>query len=261
MLGLSPTAQIEIRAPGRVPHLRPPLMKALMFQLSPLLHSQSCLSAQVRCAAPNTVVLRCHSKCLLLVTELASGPAFEFRVKSIFRNHIGNRALLPPDISVATLSSAQSDRPVSQWENATDLVNGVPPPTLLERERSYELFDTFISLLGVNQHFLDSRVFLDSMDLLYHDDSSRSSQMQSIWFTQYLLVMAVAMLIGSPAEGSRIPPGNDLFAEAMRRIPPVHDMGSHGVISVEILCLIALYLQWCDRKHDAYLYVSLRSNR
>ncbi|KXG48290.1 Transcription factor [Penicillium griseofulvum] len=34
-------------------------------------------------------------------------------------------------------------------------------------------------------------------------------------------------------------------------------MGGEGVVAVEILTLIATYLQWCDRKHDAYLYIGL----
>lgn len=109
--------------------------------------------------------------------------------------------------------------------------------------------------MGINQHFLDPRMFTDSMDLLYKNDSARASQEQTIWFTQYLLVMAMGMLIGSPSEESENLPGNAHFAEAMGRLPPIHKLGSYGVISVEILCLAGLYLQWCDRKHDAYLYV------
>ncbi|KAF3025260.1 hypothetical protein E8E15_006274 [Penicillium rubens] len=52
-------------------------------------------------------------------------------------------------------------------------------------------------------------------------------------------------------------PGTDLFAEALKRLPPLHHMGGEGVIAVEVLTLIATYLQWCDRKHDAYLYIGL----
>jgi hypothetical protein len=33
-------------------------------------------------------------------------------------------------------------------------------------------------------------------------------------------------------------PGTDLFAEALKRLPPLHHMGGEGVIAVEVLTLI-----------------------
>lgn len=189
-------------------------------------------------------------------TELAPGPAFESRVRSIFRDHAGSSQSQESSPANQTVVSLRLEDPSSaQWRNVTDLLNDVPPPILLPRERSYQLFEAFVSLLGVNQHFIDSRRFSDELDRLYLNDSTRIRQMGSIWFTEYLLVMAVAMLIGSTSDGSDKPPGNNFFAESIRRLPPMHQLGSHGILSVEILCLITLYLQWCDRKHDAYLYI------
>lgn len=78
--------------------------------------------------------------------------------------------------------------------------------------------------------------------------------MRSPWFTEYLLVMAMAKLINVRHPTSQ-PPGSDLFAEALERLPPLHQMGGESVIMVEILTLITTYLQWSDHKHDAYLYV------
>jgi hypothetical protein len=93
------------------------------------------------------------------------------------------------------------------------------------------------------------------MALLYQNERTRHEQMRSLWYTEYLLVMAMGKLIGCLALKPKTPPGNIYFAEALRRLPPLHQLGSHGIIAVEMLCLVALYLQWCDRKHDAYLYV------
>ena len=66
--------------------------------------------------------------------------------------------------------------------------------------------------------------------------------------------MAMAKLMDVKHPTSQTP-GADLFAEALNRLPPLHHMGGEGVVTVEILTLITTYLQWCDRKHDAYLYV------
>ncbi|KAJ4309748.1 hypothetical protein N0V84_011337 [Fusarium piperis] len=190
-------------------------------------------------------------------TELASGPAFESRVRSILRDHVDNNSLnlqTSPESS-AFVSSAIEEEPHDHWRNALTLVDGIPSPTLLSKQESRRLFERFSSLMGINQHFLDPRTFSDAMDLLYQSETSRIKQMQTMWYTEYLLVMAMGMLIGSPSEGSANPPGNSFFAEAIHRLPPMHKLGSHGILSVEILCLASLYLQWCDRKYDAYLYV------
>jgi prolyl-tRNA synthetase len=192
-----------------------------------------------------------------VATELASGPAFESRVRSILRDHVDNNSLnlqTSPESS-AFVSSALEEEPHDHWRNALTLVDGIPSPTLLSKQESRRLFERFSSLMGINQHFLDPRTFSDSMDLLYQNETLRIRQMQTMWYTEYLLVMAMGMLIGSPSEGSANPPGNSFFAEAIHRLPPMHKLGSHGILSVEILCLASLYLQWCDRKYDAYLYV------
>lgn len=111
--------------------------------------------------------------------------------------------------------------------------------------------------MGTTQHFIDPRTFGDQIDLLYHNDFTRSAQMRTTWFTEYLIVIALALTMASPSEKSDNPPGSAYFSEAMRRLPPLHQLGSHGIIAVEILCLAGLYLLWCDRKHDAYLYVRI----
>ena len=176
-------------------------------------------------------------------------------MRSVLRDRAGSRgnAKSPIDIPSAEPGDA-SDGLAGRWQVSADLVEG-PPLILPSRTESQRLFDVFVSLLGINQHFLDPRAFSDSLGLLYQSDSSRHRQMQSMWFTEYLLVMAVAMLIGSPRGSSEKPPGNMYFAEAMRRLPPNYELGPHGIIAVEVMCLASLYLQWCDRKHDAYLYV------
>ncbi|KAF7557673.1 hypothetical protein G7046_g5980 [Stylonectria norvegica] len=188
--------------------------------------------------------------------EMAPGPAFESRVISLLRDHAeGSRPSEPSPNSSSLESGTSTERHGSQWRAATELLHGMSSPTLLSKTRSYNLFNVFVSFMGINQHFLDPRTFSDSLTLLYQTEATQARQIQTMWFTQYLLVMAMGMLIGSPSEGAANPPGTAYFAEAIKRLPPMHELGSHGVTSVEILCLITLYLQWCDRKHDAYLYI------
>lgn len=78
--------------------------------------------------------------------------------------------------------------------------------------------------------------------------------MNSVWFIEYLLVMAMGKLMDFDTEVDS-PHGLDYFAEAMRLMPPMHLISDHGIIGVEILSLVALNLRWRDRKYEAYFHV------
>lgn len=80
--------------------------------------------------------------------------------------------------------------------------------------------------------------------------------MDTPWFTLYLLVMAMGKLMEEDPREVRGPPGAFWFAEAMRRLPPLHSISEYGIVGLEILCLATTYLQWNDRKNDAYFFVS-----
>ena len=211
---------------------------------------QDCPSPGMSIVAPER-----DSTLTLTVTELTTGPAFETRVRSIMREHAGTR---PHGMSPNSMSAFDSPRPMSDsnWPSPRSaLITSTSTPVLPPQEEAFKLFDTFVSWMGTYQHYLDSRSFVDSMDMLYHDEAGRTAKMQTLWFSQFLLVMAIGKLIGYT---SGIPSDQNIetyFLEARRRLPPMDELGSFGVVSVEIMCLASVYLQWNDRKHDAYLYV------
>lgn len=183
-------------------------------------------------------------------TDLTSGPAFESQVRSLLdSSHSNDRSFH------GSTSNFQyrADR-LPQWTSVKELVDNVSGVSFPSLEESQHLLDQFLFYLGVSQHFFDPRSFSDDLMLLFQSPETRQQQMDSPWFTEYLLVMAMAKLMDVKHPTSQTP-GTDLFAEALKRLPPLHHMGGEGVIAVEILTLITTYLQWCDRKHDAYLYV------
>lgn len=189
-----------------------------------------------------------------IATDLTSGPAFESQVRSLLQNRpCGDKNKTLSDDMVV-------DAPSTQWRSSQALVNEASAPTIPPLSESQHLLDRFLFYLGVSQHFFDPRTFSDSMMLLFQSPERQQRQMRTTWFTEYLLVMAMAKLM-DVEEPTAQPPGASLFAEAMRRIPHLHQLGEKGVMAVEILTLITTYLQWCDRKHDAYLYVCLTSPR
>lgn len=143
---------------------------------------------------------------------------------------------------------------VGQWASVRGLVDDVDDPSIPSLEDSQHLLDQFLYYLGVSQHFFDPRSFSDAMVLLFQTVETREHQKRTTWYTEYLLVMAMAKLMDVEQPTSQ-PPGSGLFTEALKRLPPLHSLGEEGIIAVEIVTLVATYLQWCDRKHDAYLYV------
>ncbi|OQE47415.1 hypothetical protein PENCOP_c001G05572 [Penicillium coprophilum] len=185
-------------------------------------------------------------------TDLTSGPAFESQVRSLLdRSHSSDYNFHESTSSF----QYQTDR-LPQWTSVKELVDNVAGVSFPSLEESQHLLDQFLFYLGVSQHFFDPRSFSDDLMLLFQSPVTRQRQINSPWFTEYLLVMAMAKLMDVKHPTSHTP-GADLFAEALKRLPPMHHMGGEGVVAVEILTLIATYLQWCDRKHDAYLYIGL----
>lgn len=191
--------------------------------------------------------------------ERASGPAFERRVKSLLHSHVEYDKDAGSQIHVQLgLDAIENPEPSTPtWMSTQDMLRKANSrPDLPTEQDSHRLLGLFLSYMGVNQHYLDTRTFVDNMAELFQSPASRVHQMKSIWFIQYLLIMAMGKLMDTDTQSGGPHPGVSYFAEAMRLLPQQYELGAHGVISVEILCLVALYLQWCDRKHDAYLYVS-----
>ncbi|KAI9040664.1 fungal specific transcription factor domain-containing protein [Aspergillus affinis] len=184
-------------------------------------------------------------------TDLTSGPAFESQVRSLLHR---NQPYSDSNKIHADIMGVDSS--TSQWKSSQALVNETSAPMIPSLSESQHLLDRFLFYLGVSQHFFDPRTFSDSMMLLFQSPERQRQQTRTTWFTEYLLVMAMAKLMDVEEPTSQ-PPGASLFAEAMRRLPRLHQLGEEGVIAVEILTLITTYLQWCDRKHDAYLYVGM----
>lgn len=156
------------------------------------------------------------------------------------------------NVSVAT--------PKSEWLSETGLLEPSPrlqPSSIKDDFRLYRLFTKY---MGCTQHFLDDRQFTDSLTLFSRSLEARLRLLGSLWYIEYLLVLSIGKLLDDDP-GSARPPGIDYFSEALRRLPPLHELGAAGSVAVEILALTATYLQWIGKSHDAYLYVSQRCGR
>lgn len=71
-----------------------------------------------------------------------------------------------------------------------------------------------------------------------------------------LMVFAIGELLqGEVRERSDLP-GSQYFLHAIHHLPNLCTLRSLGTQAVEVMGLVAFYLQCSDRKDDAYVYVS-----
>lgn len=149
----------------------------------------------------------------------------------------------PPEDAYRLLSKA-ANGPVS--------VLGPQWPT---EDRALALLQTFLDHLGTVQHHVDPRDFTKRTALLYSDLGARGTS-SGVFYLTFLLVMAIGELLQGSSEGNEELPGARYYQEALNRLPGFSALRNYGVVAVEIMSLIAFYLQCADSKEDAYVYVS-----
>ncbi|BCR91509.1 Zn(II)2Cys6 transcription factor domain-containing protein [Aspergillus chevalieri] len=164
-------------------------------------------------------------------TDLTSGPAFESQVR--FLLDLSKPCPSPASVIYSSQRIPCGSR--AQWASVRTLLNHTDEPPIPSLEASQQLLDQFLFYLGVSKHFFDSRSFSDSMVLLFQTPESREQQKRTSWFTEYLLVMAMAKLMDVEPSSCQ-PPGSDLFAEAR----PI----SNGAIASMMLIFIKLLANW-----------------
>lgn len=134
------------------------------------------------------------------------------------------------------------------------------PVSMLEAQwpaeaKALALLQKFLDYLGTVQHHLDPRDFSGRIADLYSDLRARGTS-NGVFYLNFLLVMAIGELLQGPAESNEELPGARYFQEALNRLPGFSALRNYGVVAVEIMSLIAFYLQCADCKEDAYVYVS-----
>lgn len=76
-----------------------------------------------------------------------------------------------------------------------------------------------------------------------------------LWYIQFLLVMAFGKALLLPAAPGKSPPGSGLVSRALELLPDNPGLYQDPILSVEILCCLALYMQSVDHRNSAFTYV------
>ncbi|KAH7052257.1 fungal-specific transcription factor domain-containing protein [Macrophomina phaseolina] len=104
-------------------------------------------------------------------------------------------------------------------------------------------------------HVFEEELFLPCLREFYANPKAYVAS-SPLWYLQFLLVMAFgkAFLTHPDSTGDRTPPGSDLFIRAITLMPDAAGMNQDPLLSMEVLCLLSIYLQALGRRLDAYAY-------
>lgn len=109
-------------------------------------------------------------------------------------------------------------------------------------------------------HLFDEESFMQSFSK-FHSNEHPKDPVGALWYSHYLLVLALGKALVVVFTHGTKPPGSDFFVEGMRTLPDVGLTGAVPIQCMEILCCAALYLQCLDKRKAAYNQVRLFVSR
>lgn len=123
------------------------------------------------------------------------------------------------------------------------------------------LLKVVVFYIGQTQHHFDPRDFSDRLGSFYVNPQD-PSHYATPWYLEMLLVFAIAKLFAGEFGGDSTElPGAHLFEFAQNRLPTLSELYNQPRLGIELLALLAVYLQNVNRKEEAYVYVSIHSAR
>jgi len=89
-------------------------------------------------------------------------------------------------------------------------------------------------------------------------DPVEKAKSARLWLVQFKLVLAFGKAFLAQSSTAGVPPGFEHFSNAMASLPDIMSLNQskYPLESIEIFCLVALYLQSADHRNAAYVYAS-----
>ncbi|KAM5341183.1 hypothetical protein ACJ41O_015292 [Fusarium nematophilum] len=139
--------------------------------------------------------------------------------------------------------------PSSQTSHPT--VDSIPKlPTEQDARRFLE---AVVFYIGQTQYHFDAREISDRITSF--STSQEVAHLRTPAFLETIVVVAIGRLfIGEFDEESL--PGAGLFAFAQKNLPHLGELCALGRLGIELLALLAVYLQNSNREKEAYIYIS-----
>lgn len=141
------------------------------------------------------------------------------------------------------------------WPSSRDVI---PKPTVDIPSIDYAIYltNTVKFHLGQTYHLFDEENFMTGLHDFYRKGPNlEPSKDARLWYIQFLLVMAFGKALLLPAAPGQSPPGSGLVSRALELLPDNPGLYQDPILSVEILCCLALYMQSVDHRNSAFTYV------
>lgn len=142
--------------------------------------------------------------------------------------------------------------------NWDDLPAQTTTPMLPTLDHAVYLINSVKFNCGQIFHLFEEEDFMKSCHRFYADPSPDLSS-AGLWYIHFCLVIALGKaLLARPHRGSALPCGHDFFVSVFRQLPNQGVLLTQPLVSIEILCCAALYLQCIDHRHYANILVRAR---
>lgn len=140
------------------------------------------------------------------------------------------------------------------WKRVPVDLNNLDIPSL---EYAEYLLSTISYSLGSMYYLFDKTLFLGKFRDFRRNRDTDAFVATDPWLIQMLIVLGLGKSVASREPGPSGPSGRDYFVRAVQAFPNMHFMYEDPILSIEILCASALFLQMMDMRLAAYGYVRL----
>ncbi|KAJ4138910.1 hypothetical protein NW765_002806 [Fusarium oxysporum] len=117
------------------------------------------------------------------------------------------------------------------------------------------LTSTVIVHIGSLYSIFDADIFLQRMRRFYDDRDKGLEADASLWHIQMLLVLAFGKSIQSREHSEMGPSGMAYFTLAIEAMPDIRRLYEDPLLSIEVLCLAALFMHATDLLQEAYVTI------
>ncbi|KAM5352921.1 hypothetical protein ACJ41O_005643 [Fusarium nematophilum] len=177
--------------------------------------------------------------------------AYSRHVMSMIRQHLDHHgtAEVPLNIDGAAF-------PI-EFPSMNQLGSPISMDNLPSLDYALYLTNTVKFHVGQTYHLFEEQTFMQGLFSLYNDGPDPLDAKNRMWFVQFFLVMALGKALLARGVSRTSPPGNEYFLRAMHLFPDVNGLYQDPIISVEVCCGLALYLQSVDHRNSAYVYLGV----
>ncbi|KAJ4120300.1 hypothetical protein NW760_007440 [Fusarium oxysporum] len=177
--------------------------------------------------------------------------AYSHHVMGMIREYVGHE--LSPEVPLNHDGVAFNIELPSMKQ--TDLVVNIEGLPSLD----YALYLTNTVKFHIVQtyHLFDEQKFMPALHSLYSDGPPLVTAGNRMWYVQYFLIMALGKGLLTRGMSKAGSPGSEYFMKAMELFPDTYGLYIDPILSLEVCCGLALYLQAVDHRNSAYVYLGM----